>query len=95
MGDDEADASPAIVGQNELDGRRTKHALAVEDEDRLVVDELVLVDPDLDRLDVVGGMASRMLRRRGWAGDLVTTDDRRRGIDGADFVIIQLRVISA
>jgi len=61
-------------------------------EDRLVVDELVLVDPDLDRLDVVGGMASRMLRRRGWAGDLVTTDDRRRGIDGADFVIIQLRV---
>ena len=61
-------------------------------QDRLVIDELVLVDPDLDRLNVVGGMAARMLRRRGWAGDLVTTDDRRRGIDGADFVIIQLRV---
>ena len=61
-------------------------------EDRLVVDELVLVDPDQDRLEVVGGMAGRMLRRRGWAGDLVTTGDRRRGIDGADFVIIQLRV---
>ncbi len=61
-------------------------------EDRLVVDELVLVDPDLNRLEVVGGMAGRMLRRRGWNGDLVTTDDRQRGIDGADFVIIQLRV---
>ena len=57
-----------------------------------MVDELVLVDPDHDRLEVVGGMAGRMLSRRGWAGDLVTTDDRRRGIDGADFVIIQLRV---
>ncbi len=61
-------------------------------EDRLVVDELVLVDPDLARLEVVGGVAGRMLKRRGWAGDLVTTDDRRRGIDGADFVIVQLRV---
>ena len=61
-------------------------------EDRMVVDELVLLDPDRDRLDVVGGMAGRMLRRRGWAGDLVTTDDRHRAIEGADFVIIQLRV---
>lgn len=61
-------------------------------EDRMVVDELVLLDPDRDRLDVVGGLAGRMLRRRGWVGDLVTTDDRRRAIDGADFVIIQLRV---
>lgn len=61
-------------------------------EDRLKVDELVLFDPDPDRLDAVGGLAGRILRRRGWAGDLVTTDDRRRAIDGADFVIIQLRV---
>ncbi len=61
-------------------------------EDRMTVDELVLVDPDRDRLDVVGAMADRMLRKRGWAGDLVATDDRRRGIDGADFVIVQLRV---
>ncbi len=61
-------------------------------EDRMIVDELVLLDPDQDRLEVVGGLAGRMLRRRGWAGDLVTTDDRHRAIDGADFVIIQLRV---
>lgn len=61
-------------------------------EDRMVVDELVLLDPDTDRLEVVGGLAGRMLRRRGWAGTLVTTDDRHRAIDGADFVVIQLRV---
>ena len=46
----------------------------------------------VDRLEVVGGLAGRILRRRGWAGDLVTTDDRQRAIDGADFVVVQLRV---
>ena len=61
-------------------------------EDRMVVDELVLLDPDGDRLEAVGGLAERILRRRGWAGELVTTDDRHRAIDGADFVVIQLRV---
>ena len=61
-------------------------------EDRLVVDELVLVDPDAGRREVVGAMAERILRHRGWAGTMTTTDDRRRGIDGADFVIVQLRV---
>ena len=61
-------------------------------QDRLVVDELVLLDPDRERLDAVGGLAERILRRRGWEGTLVATDDRHRAIDGADFVIIQLRV---
>ncbi len=61
-------------------------------EDRLVVDELVLLDPDTDRLGAVGGLAGRILRAQGWSGELVLTDDRRRAIDGADFVIVQLRV---
>ncbi len=61
-------------------------------EDRMVVDELVLLDPDLGRLEAVGGLAGRILGRRGWKGDLVTTDDRTRAIDGADFVVVQLRV---
>ena len=30
-------------------------------EDRMEVDELVLLDPDHDRLEVVGGLARRML----------------------------------
>ncbi|HXW38323.1 MAG TPA: 6-phospho-beta-glucosidase [Acidimicrobiales bacterium] len=61
-------------------------------EDRLVVDELVLLDPDLGRLEAVGGLAGRILAAQGWGGDLVATDDRRRAIEGADFVVLQLRV---
>ena len=60
--------------------------------DRLEVDELALLDPDEERLEVVGGLAGRILARHGWAGKLVPTVDRNRAIDGADFVIIQLRV---
>ncbi len=61
-------------------------------EDRLVVDELVLLDPDADRLGAVGGLAGRILAEHGWRGELITTADRRRAIDGADFVVVQLRV---
>ena len=61
-------------------------------EDRLVVDELVLLDPDINRLEAVGGLAGRILAAQGWQGSLVVTDDRRRAIDGADFVVVQLRV---
>jgi 6-phospho-beta-glucosidase len=61
-------------------------------EDRIVVDELVLLDPDEGRRRVVGGLAERILRHRGWSGRLETTDDRARAIDGADFVVVQLRV---
>jgi 6-phospho-beta-glucosidase len=61
-------------------------------QDRLVVDELVLLDPDPDRLGPVGGLAERILRHRGWAGRLVATADRDRALDGADFVLVQLRV---
>jgi 6-phospho-beta-glucosidase len=60
--------------------------------DRLPIDELVLLDVDLDRLNVVGGLAQRMLDRLDWVGRLTLTGDRDSAIDGADFVLIQLRV---
>lgn len=60
--------------------------------DRLPVDELVLLDIDRERLDVVGGLAGRMLTRAGYEGKLVLTGDRDEALDGADFVIVQLRV---
>jgi len=60
--------------------------------DRIAVDELALLDIDAERLDVVGGLARRILRRVGWRGELVTTGDRDRALDGADFVVVQLRV---
>ena len=59
---------------------------------RLPIDELVLLDIDLERLDVVGGLAQRMLDRLDWVGRLTLTGDRDRAIDGADFVLVQLRV---
>ena len=60
--------------------------------DRLPIDELVLLDIEPERLEVVGGLARRMLARAGWRGSLVTTLDREAALDGADFVLIQLRV---
>jgi 6-phospho-beta-glucosidase len=60
--------------------------------DRLPIDELVLLDIDADRLSIVGGLAQRMLDRLDWVGRLILTGDRDSAIDGADFVLIQLRV---
>ena len=60
--------------------------------DRLPVDELVLLDPDPLRLEVVGALAGRMLDRLGWGGRLVLTDRREEALEGADFVIVQLRI---
>jgi 6-phospho-beta-glucosidase len=60
--------------------------------DRLPVDELVLLDPDPERLEIVGALADRMLRRVGWSGRLVLTDRRDEALEGAHFVIVQLRV---
>jgi 6-phospho-beta-glucosidase len=60
--------------------------------DRLPVDQLVLLDIDSERLEVVGGLARRILTRNEWPGELVLTADRDRALEGAHFVIVQLRV---
>jgi len=60
--------------------------------DRIDVSELVLQDIDPERREVVGGLAQRMLDRQGYEGRLEITDDLDRAVDGADFVLIQIRV---
>ena len=60
--------------------------------ERIDVRELVLQDIDEERREVVGGMAARMLDAQGFDGDLEVTDDLDRAVDGADFVLIQIRV---
>ncbi|MEU3031897.1 6-phospho-beta-glucosidase [Streptomyces incarnatus] len=60
--------------------------------DTLPVEELVLVDPDAERLELVGGLARRIFARQGHGGRIVTTGDLDAGIDGADAVLLQLRV---
>jgi 6-phospho-beta-glucosidase len=62
------------------------------DRDRIDVRELVLQDIDPERREVVGGLAERMLQRQGYDGGLTVTDDLDRALDGADFVLIQIRV---
>ncbi|MFF7402640.1 6-phospho-beta-glucosidase [Streptomyces murinus] len=60
--------------------------------DTLPVEELVLVDPDAERLELVGGLARRIFAKQGHGGRIVTTADLDAGIDGADAVLLQLRV---
>src|SRR5580765_8947421 len=59
---------------------------------RLGLDDLVLHDIDAERREVVGGLAGRMLDAAGYAGRLLVTDDLDRALDGAAFVLLQLRV---
>jgi 6-phospho-beta-glucosidase len=61
-------------------------------EDRMVIDDLVLLDPDQMRREVVGGLSERILRRRGWDGTFSTTADPHAALEGADFVVVQLRI---
>ena len=60
--------------------------------ERLDVGELWLVDPDRERREVVGGLAARMLAAQGFGGRLEVTDELDRALDGADVVLLQLRV---
>jgi 6-phospho-beta-glucosidase len=60
--------------------------------DVLPVDEFVLHDIDDARLAVVGGLAQRILGKLGFPGRFSVTTERERALDGADFVLVQLRV---
>ena len=60
--------------------------------ERIRVSELVLHDIDPERRDVVGGLAGRILRRDGFDGSLEVTGSLDRALDGADVVLIQIRV---
>jgi 6-phospho-beta-glucosidase len=58
----------------------------------LPVEELVLTDPDQERLELVGGVSERILARQGHPGRLVRTTDLDQALDGASVVLLQLRV---
>jgi 6-phospho-beta-glucosidase len=59
---------------------------------QLDISELVLHDIADERRDVVGALAGRMLARQGFSGRLEITGDLDRAVDGADFVLVQVRV---
>jgi 6-phospho-beta-glucosidase len=56
------------------------------------VDELVLCDTEPVRLEPVAGISRRIARRHGWSGQLTATSDLDAALDGADFVLLQLRI---
>ncbi|MFD0263487.1 6-phospho-beta-glucosidase [Kitasatospora indigofera] len=60
--------------------------------DTLPIGELVLIDPAADRLELVGGLARRIFAKQGHPGTISTTTDVAAGVQGADAVLLQLRV---
>jgi 6-phospho-beta-glucosidase len=81
----------AVIGAGSTYTPELVSGLARERE-RIDVSELVLHDIDVERREIVGGLAGRMLERAGYAGRLEITGDLARAVDGADFVLIQIRV---
>ena len=58
----------------------------------LDVTELTLVDPDTDRLAVVGPVSARIMAALGHPGRVTWTGNLDAGLDGAGAVLLQLRV---
>jgi 6-phospho-beta-glucosidase len=56
------------------------------------VEELVLVDPDSDRLAVVGPVSARIMAAHGHPARVRWTGSLDEGADGADAILFQLRV---
>src|SRR5690348_16541566 len=81
----------AVIGGGSTYTPELVAGLARERE-QLDLTELVLQDPDAERREVVGGLAGRMLEAAGYEGGLTVTDELERALDGASFVLIQLRV---
>jgi len=59
---------------------------------RVPLDELALMDVDPERLQIVGELAQRMLGRAGYEGGLTLTGDLDAALEGASFVLVQIRV---
>jgi 6-phospho-beta-glucosidase len=81
----------AVVGGGSTYTPELVAGLARERE-RLDLRELVLQDIDPERREVVGGLAGRMLEAAGYDGAFSVTDELDRALEGASFVLIQLRV---
>ncbi|HUO38545.1 MAG TPA: hypothetical protein VMU34_12235 [Mycobacterium sp.] len=58
----------------------------------LIIDEIALIDPSAERLDVVGPFCARIMKAVGHSGQIRWTGDLDDGLDGAGGVVVQLRV---
>ncbi|WP_055667461.1 6-phospho-beta-glucosidase [Desnuesiella massiliensis] len=66
----------------------------IKRKDELPLGEIYLVDIEAgeEKLNIVGSLAKRMVKKAGLDIDVVLTLDRREAIKGADFVVTQFRV---
>jgi 6-phospho-beta-glucosidase len=81
----------AVIGAGSTYTPELVSGLARESE-RLGLRELALHDVDSERLEIVGGMARRMLDRDRFGGDVQLTEHVDTALDGADFILVQIRV---
>ncbi|MDO9547238.1 MAG: 6-phospho-beta-glucosidase [Pelolinea sp.] len=64
----------------------------IQNEENLQVGEIALYDIDEERLNIVGGMAQRMVRYAEMDTKVTLNLDRPKAIDGAKFVLSSMRV---
>ncbi len=60
--------------------------------EELNIRQVILMDVDPKRLEVVGGLARRMVEKAGLPMKVALTTDYDDAVDGADFVVTQFRV---
>ena len=60
--------------------------------EELNVKQVVMMDVDSERLEITGNLARRMVKRAGMDTEIVLTTNRREALDGASFVVTQVRV---
>ena len=64
----------------------------IESRNELPIKRINLMDIDPRRLEIVGGLARRMLSASGAEIELELTSDRAEAIEGSAFIISQIRV---
>ncbi|KDN82766.1 6-phospho-beta-glucosidase [Kitasatospora cheerisanensis] len=60
--------------------------------DTLPIGELVLIDPAVERLELIAALARRIFAKQGHGAVVTTATDVAAGVQGADAVLLQLRV---
>jgi 6-phospho-beta-glucosidase len=64
----------------------------IDRQDRLNFKSFYLMDINKEKLDIVGGLAQRMLVSKGFDSKIVLTQNLSEAISGADYIFAQIRV---
>lgn len=64
----------------------------IEHQDELTVERVSLYDIHSERLSIVGSFVRRMFQHAGLSGNIELTQDLSQAVEGADFVVSQIRV---